>query len=77
MSTETTERVMCRNEDHTRPTPAVARLSWPDGRYRPTTACVGDMEWQIRMSLDEGHPVLIEPISAPVSAGSDQTGGTQ
>jgi hypothetical protein len=63
MSTETNERLLCRNEDHLRPTPAIARLSWPDGRYKPTTACVGDMSWMVRMSLDDGDPVLVEPAT--------------
>lgn len=55
--------VMCGNEDHPRPTAARARLSWPDGRYVPTTACAGDLDWTIRGSLKEGHPVLVEPAA--------------
>lgn len=63
MSTDTPERVLCRNEDHPRPTTAIAHLSWPDGRFGPTAACAGDMEWQLRDSLNEGRPVLVEPAS--------------
>jgi hypothetical protein len=53
----------CVNEDHNRPTPAVARLSWPDGRFIPTTVCVGDLTRIVRDSLDEGHTVLAEPVT--------------
>jgi hypothetical protein len=59
----TTDRVLCRNEDHGRPTTAVAHLSWPDGRFGPTTACASDLRWQVWDSLNEGHPVLVEPAS--------------
>jgi hypothetical protein len=68
ISTEPAQRVLCRNEDHGRPTTAVASLSWPDGRYRPTTACVGDLAWHVRYSLDEDHPVLVEPASGETAA---------
>lgn len=54
--------VNCGNEDHTRPVKAVARMSWPDGRFQPTTACATDLRWHTRYSLGEGHPVLIEPV---------------
>ena len=59
----------CDNEDHARPTPAIARLSWPDGRYNPTTVCVGDLTWSVRNSLDEGHVVLIEPTTEHATGG--------
>lgn len=57
----TAEPTNCANDDHSRPTQAVAHLTWPDGRYNTTTACVGDMTRIIRDSLHEGHTVLIEP----------------
>jgi hypothetical protein len=56
------QRVVCANEDHGRPTTAVARLSWPDGRYSPTTACVSHLQWAVRDSLDVSHVVLVEPV---------------
>lgn len=56
------QKVVCAYEDHARPTTAVARLSWPDGRYKPTTACVSHTQWTIRDSLDVGHVVLVEPV---------------
>ncbi len=59
----TAERVLCANEDHGRPTTAVARLSWPDGRYIPAAACVGDLNRIIRDSLHDGHTVLVEPVN--------------
>ncbi|MET9339237.1 hypothetical protein [Nonomuraea sp. NPDC003804] len=58
-------QTFCGNDDHGRPVNAIARLSWPDLRYKPTTACIGDMQWSVRNSLDEGHPVLVEPASEP------------
>ena len=59
---------LCSNEDHN-PRPAVVRLSWPDGRFKPDTACrrclhmllvdyvTGDTD-------GEPHAVLVEPIEA-------------
>ncbi|MEV8638958.1 hypothetical protein AB0395_45620 [Streptosporangium sp. NPDC051023] len=61
--TETPEIVYCRNEDHTESVPAVARLSWPDGRFNPTTACAEDLEMIVSNSLDDGHVVLVEPVA--------------
>ncbi|MEV7011670.1 hypothetical protein [Streptosporangium sp. NPDC051022] len=60
--TDTTPQVVCANPDHPRPIKAVARMSWPDGRYKRTTACATDLRWQVRSSIEEGHPVLVEPI---------------
>jgi hypothetical protein len=53
--------LMCASEDHPRPVAAIARLYWPDGRYKPITACIGDLTRQIRQSLDGGHPVEVWP----------------
>ncbi|MFF0864199.1 hypothetical protein ACFYUV_20740 [Nonomuraea sp. NPDC003560] len=55
-------RVPCGNEDHDEPTPAVARLSWPDGRYRPTTVCREDLEDMLGEAVEEPLALLIEPI---------------
>ncbi|WP_031166005.1 hypothetical protein [Streptosporangium roseum] len=57
------EPTYCSNPDHARPTPAIVHMSWPDGRYRPTTACIGDMQDHVRASVDEGHPVLLQPVT--------------
>lgn len=57
------EPTYCSNPDHTRQTPAIVHMSWPDGRYRPTTACIGDMQDHVRGSVDEGHPVLLRPVT--------------
>lgn len=59
---EITPTVLCANEDHDEETPAVARLSWPDGRYKPTTACLDDLLWHVEDSYSEGHPARVEPI---------------
>ncbi|MBG0830536.1 hypothetical protein HS041_22500 [Planomonospora sp. ID67723] len=56
---------VCANPDHSRPAAAIARLSWPDARFKPTTACVGDMQWQVRTALDNGRAVLVEPAGRP------------
>ncbi|MEV7013341.1 hypothetical protein [Streptosporangium sp. NPDC051022] len=61
--TETPEIVYCRNEDCAERTPAVARVSWPDGRYNPTTACAEDLEVIVSNSISEGHVVLVEPVT--------------
>lgn len=55
-------RIPCRNEGHDEPAPAVARLSWPDGRYRPTLACREDLEEMFAEAADDGLALLIEPI---------------
>lgn len=55
-------RVPCGNPDHDERTPAVARLSWPDGRYRPTTACREDLEDTLWEAIDERLALIIEPI---------------
>jgi len=60
----TPERVLCANPDHPRPKDAVARLTFPDGRFRPTTGCRGDVAWMVRDAIDEGRPILVEPITA-------------
>jgi hypothetical protein len=55
----------CGNEDH-RPRAAVAALSWPDGRFKDTTACGPCLRVQVLASIDgshgELHPVLVTPI---------------
>jgi len=56
------DKTTCANEDHARPVPAVARMLWPDGRYRPWAACATDLRWFLRDSIDDGHVVLVEPL---------------
>jgi hypothetical protein len=34
-----TQVVLCGNEDHAGPVEGYARVTWPDGRFKPTTAC--------------------------------------
>lgn len=52
------------------PPPAVAYLSWPDGRHRPTTACrvcFADILHEVAEEAIPGHPdfspLLIEPVT--------------
>lgn len=52
-------RPLCANPDHGRAVPAVARLTWPEGPYQPTTACAGCRDEQYRTATT---PILIEPI---------------
>ena len=60
----------CGNPDHEdgdgARVPAVARVSWPDGRFRPTTACkeclIGTTEDLLSGEPDYWRPMLIEPI---------------
>jgi hypothetical protein len=59
----TIKPVTCSNEDHSRPVLAIARLLWPTGRFRPTTACVGDLIRVVRDSLNEGAPVEVWPAN--------------
>lgn len=63
MADTTTETaVLCGNEDHDEETPAVARLTYPNARFRPTTACATDLEWVAEQALEENASVLIEPV---------------
>lgn len=64
--TTTTETVMCGNpdhEDHGRgPKKAVARVSWPNGPYRPTTACKTDLRRQMNDAIRDGNSIHIDMI---------------
>ena len=60
--TKTETRIPCGNEDHDEHTPAVARLSWPDGRFRPALACQEDLEDLLAQQAEERLTLLIEPI---------------
>ncbi|MDF5755794.1 hypothetical protein [Spongiactinospora sp. TRM90649] len=53
--------IYCQNEDHPRPTRAVARLSWLNHCFVPADVCVGHLNWAIRDSLAAGHVILVEP----------------
>jgi hypothetical protein len=57
------EIIYCANQDHCANIRAVARLSWPNGPYKPTTACAGDLHWMLREARTEGVALLIEPIA--------------
>lgn len=61
------EVVACANEDHRRRTRAVAKVSWPNGPYKPTTACVGCLAWTVDTAITEGNTVLVEPIPPDVT----------
>ncbi|MER7361872.1 hypothetical protein [Nonomuraea wenchangensis] len=54
--------VPCGNEDHDEETPAVARLTYPNGRFRPVAVCADDLEDVAEQALEEGASVLIEPV---------------
>lgn len=56
------DELTCANEDHPRPVAAIARLFWPDGRFKPSTACTGDLARQVRMSIADGHSVEVWPV---------------
>lgn len=55
-------QVLCANEDHDEETLAVARVYYPNARFRPTTACADDLDWVAEQALDEKASVLIEPV---------------
>jgi hypothetical protein len=64
------KRPVCDNADHdrARKPPAVARMSWPDGRFSPCLACATCLRWHVRYSIDgthgTRHPVLVSPLEA-------------
>lgn len=54
--------IPCSN-GHDNPRPAVARLSWPCGRYRSAVlACEEDVTAAQQEALAEGYTLLVEPI---------------
>ncbi len=57
--------IRCDNEEHP-PREAVARLSWPDGRFIPVTACRSCVAWSVRNALFDGserRPILVSPLT--------------
>lgn len=61
----TADVALCANSSHFQRTKAVARLSFPDGRYNPTTACSGCLDQQVRQARLEVYPIRIDPIGDP------------
>jgi len=63
--------VRCGNTEthHPDAPPAVAYLSWPDGRFKPTTACRVCLTEIVHNLVeafpgdDEDRPLLIEPVT--------------
>jgi hypothetical protein len=56
--------IYCGNEDHPK-RPAVAKLSWPDGRFISVPACATCMRWSVSNALHdvgERRPILITPL---------------
>lgn len=63
----TAQPTLCSNQDHSRPVSAVARITWPDGRFKRVHACVGCLNWLVkrqRTDADSRRPMLIEPIGS-------------
>lgn len=58
--------VMCGNPDHEEygkgPVKAIARVTWPSGRFRPTTACKADLRRQVNEAIREGRSIHINMI---------------
>lgn len=54
---------LCPNEDHGRPTRAVARLSWPDGPYHDIDACAGCRDVAVRQAVDDVVAITITPLA--------------
>ncbi|MEO3869384.1 hypothetical protein ABGB18_11180 [Nonomuraea sp. B12E4] len=69
--TKIAQTVLCANEDHDEETPAVARLTYPNARFRPTTVCADDLDWVAEQALDEKASVLIEPVEHDHRATTD------
>lgn len=59
---DTIPQTFCGNQNHPRPTPAIARVSWSDNRFTTTTACVGDLQANVRDSVEDGRAILVEPV---------------
>jgi hypothetical protein len=64
--------VNCGNENHD-PRKAVVRLSWPGGRFKPTTACASCLRnalYGVRDGEpDNDYPVLVSPLRPPTFPG--------
>lgn len=66
MSGTKTTTVYCGNEAHGQPVLAIARVAWPSGRFRPTTACavcLNDLAADY-IGGEERHSMLIDPIGS-------------
>ena len=59
---------LCPSEEHERPVRAVARVSWPDGPYKPTDACMGHRDWFVRTAMDDVAAITITPIDEAFGA---------
>jgi hypothetical protein len=77
--TTTAERVMCGNEDHLKPTPAVVSMHWPGGRFSQSTACADCLTMLLDLYVLPGpdriegpYPVTITPV--PGAGDSTQEG---
>lgn len=60
---------VCGNDEHDRdwPPAAIARVSWPAGRFVPSLACDACLlrlvRWYVRGDEGEQHAMLIEPLT--------------
>jgi hypothetical protein len=64
--TTTKTPILCSNEDHFRPTPAAANVSWPNGPFKPSTACMLDLRRLIADAREGGYALNIELFGSTV-----------
>jgi hypothetical protein len=66
-------KILCGNADGHVPRPAVVRISWPGGRFAPSTACASCLQAVLQgireSEPDEDYPVLVSPLTPPKVAG--------
>ena len=66
-------KILCGNADGHQPRPAVARVSWPGGRFSPSTACASCLQILLRGvrdgEPDEDYPILVSPLKPPAVTG--------
>ena len=69
----TAQPIFCGNTDDHPPRPAVVRISWPGGRFAPSTACASCLRIILDgirgAEPDHDHPVLVSPLKPPEVTG--------
>jgi hypothetical protein len=54
--------VWCANPDHSRRVRAAFRVTYPTGRFLPTTACASCARWLILDQADEAETIVLNAV---------------
>ena len=62
-----TDHVMCGNEEHPEPIPAIVRTTWPGGRFNTGTACRDCLEMLLEDYVLPGPGLIEGPYSVIIT----------